>query len=114
MAATGDPTRKNRTRNALGHEPDATGADSKAAQVEKSSTKKRKKTKARKGRDPVQENTCSRGAKAHALVLARLGDTRRRTRKKLWNKNYKNPDARTSPLQYSAEPGDAKATKKIA
>ncbi len=83
MAATGDPTRRNCTRDALGREPDATGADFEAAQAEKSSAKKgKKKKRAQKGRDPAQENTCSRGARAHALVLARLEDTRRRTQKR--------------------------------
>ncbi len=81
--ATGnDPTGRNHNRDALGREPDATGADSEAAQAEKSSKKKkRKKERAGKGRDPAQENTCLRGAKAHTLVLARLGDTRRRIQK---------------------------------
>ncbi len=97
MATTGDPTRRNRTRDALDHKPDATGADSEAAQAEKSSVKKGKKEKVRKGQDPAQENTCSWGAKAHTLVLARLGDMRRRTRKSSGIKNYKKTRRKNQP-----------------
>ncbi len=64
-AATGDPTRRNRTHDALGREPDATGVDSEATQAEKSSAKKRKKEKRREKVETPCKKTCARWVQGH-------------------------------------------------
>ncbi len=71
MAATGDPTRRNCTCDALGREPDTTGADSEAARAEKSSAKKEKKKKRRKKVETPSKKTRARGVQGHTRLYLR-------------------------------------------
>ncbi len=79
--ATGkDLTGKNRTRDALGCKPDATGADLEAAQAEKSFAKKGRCG----GPRPRMKEHALMGAKTHALVWRGSGDANVAHQEGLW------------------------------
>ncbi len=94
------------------HGLDIAGAEPEAAQLEKSSTKRKRKRRY-KGPRPRTEKHVLAGCKdTRARIRAAWENATSHLEEKLRiKKKQKKPDARTSPLQYSAEPGDAKATQ---